>query len=64
MINIDIELDGDMTLSKAHSISHIIEKKIKEDLQYEVFDVIIHIEPYGDVIHEEDIGISRDVLKK
>ena len=63
MINIDIELDGEMTLAEAHKISHQIEKKIKEGLEYEVFDVIIHIEPYGDDIHEEEIGISKDVLK-
>jgi cation diffusion facilitator family transporter len=62
MINIDIELDGEMSLAKAHEISHKIEKKIKEGLDYEVFDVIIHIEPFGDDIHEETIGISRDVL--
>ena len=63
MINIDIELDGNMSLSEAHEISHKIEKKIKNELDYEVFDVIIHIEPYGDDIHEEDIGISKEVLK-
>ena len=62
MINIDIELDGEMKLSKAHEISHRIEKKIKDELDYEVFDVIIHIEPYGDDIHEEDIGISKEEL--
>lgn len=62
MINIDIELDGEMSLSNAHEISHRIEKEIKEKLDYEVFDVIIHIEPFGDDIHEEDIGISKDVL--
>lgn len=62
MINIDIELDGEMSLAKAHKISHKIEKKIKEELDYEVFDVIIHIEPFGDNTHEETIGISRDVL--
>jgi len=63
MINIDIELNGRMTLKEAHEISHIIEKKVKGELKYDVFDVIIHIEPFGDHIHEEVIGISKDVLK-
>ena len=63
MINIDIEMDGEMKLSEAHEISHRIEKKIKDELDYEVFDVIIHIEPYGDDIHEEEIGISKEELK-
>ena len=64
MINIDIELDGNMTLSNAHEISHIVEKNIKEGLEHEVFDVVIHVEPYGDKIKEENLGISKDVLKK
>ena len=64
MINIDIELDGEMSLLKAHEISHIIEKKIKEELKYEVFDVIIHVEPIGDDTQEEKLGISKDVLEK
>jgi len=62
MINIDIELNGSMTLKHAHEISHHVEKEIKEKLSYEVFDVIIHIEPYGDHIHEEEIGISKEEL--
>ncbi len=64
MINIDIELDGSMTLSNAHEISHYVEKNIKEGLDHEVFDVVIHIEPYGDKIKEENLGISKEVLKK
>ncbi len=63
MINIDIELEGEMSLLKAHEISHKIEKKIRNELDYEIFDVVIHIEPYGDVIKEEEIGISKEVLK-
>jgi cation diffusion facilitator family transporter len=62
MINIDIELNGKMTLSHAHEISHIVEKEIREELGQEVFDVVIHIEPYGDNIREENLGISKDGL--
>lgn len=64
MINIDIELDGNMTLSDAHKVSHVVEKSIREGLDHDVFDVVIHIEPYGDKIEEENLGISKDVLKK
>jgi cation diffusion facilitator family transporter len=63
MINIDIELDGEMSLSQAHEISHVVEKKIREELDREVMDVIIHIEPYGDIIEEERLGVTKDVLK-
>lgn len=64
MINIDIELDGEMTLMHAHEISHVVEQNIREKLSYEIFDVILHIEPYGDNIEEGEIGISKDELGK
>jgi cation diffusion facilitator family transporter len=62
MINIDIELDGEMSLKQAHEISHFVEKQIREGIGREVMDVIIHIEPYGDEISEEKLGITKDVL--
>lgn len=64
MINIDIEVDGDITLKEAHIISHIVEKKIKCGLIQDVLDVIIHVEPYDDNIEEQKLGITRDVLNK
>jgi cation diffusion facilitator family transporter len=64
MINIDIELDGKMSLQHAHSISHVVENTIREKLSYDVFDVILHIEPVGDKIKEEEIGISKAELRK
>ncbi len=62
MINIDIELDGEMTLLHAHEISHVVEKRIRDGLENEVFDVILHIEPFGDEIREEELGISKNEL--
>jgi cation diffusion facilitator family transporter len=62
MVNIDIELDGDMTLHDAHEISHVVEKEIKTGLDEEVLDVIIHVEPYGDETEEQRLGISKEVL--
>jgi len=62
MINIDIELDGKMSLKNAHDISHKIEKKIREELKYDIFDVIIHSEPIGHHIIEQNIGISKETL--
>ncbi len=62
MINIDIEFDGEMSLSHAHELSHIVEQNIREGIVREVMDVIIHIEPYGDETREEKIGITKDVL--
>lgn len=64
MINIDIELDGKMSVYHAHELSHIIERKIREGLDHEVLDVVIHSEPYGDQIKEQNLGITRASLKK
>lgn len=64
MVNIDIELDGEMSLKEAHSISHVIEKSIKCGLEQEVLDVIIHIEPYDDTIEEQQLGITRKTLEE
>jgi cation diffusion facilitator family transporter len=64
MINIDIELDGEMSLKHAHEISHVVEQKIKDGLENQIFDVILHIEPFGDKIKEEELGISKEVLAK
>jgi cation diffusion facilitator family transporter len=63
MVNIDIELDGEMTLRQAHRVSHNVEKKIKTGLEQEVFDVIIHIEPYGDITAEQQLGISKEGIE-
>jgi cation diffusion facilitator family transporter len=62
MVNIDIELDGDMTLHDAHQVSHIVEREIKTGLDQDVLDVIIHIEPYGDETEEQRLGVSKEVL--
>jgi cation diffusion facilitator family transporter len=62
MINIDIELDGEMSIHDAHELSHFVEKEIKSGLDQEVLDVIIHIEPYGDKTEEQRLGISKELL--
>lgn len=61
MINIDIEVDGEMSISKAHQIAHDVEDKIKTEVE-NVFDVAIHVEPHGDHIEEKEIGVSKESL--
>jgi cation diffusion facilitator family transporter len=60
-INIDIEMDGKLSLAETHRIAHDVENEIKERIP-EVFDVSIHVEPEGEHIEEKDIGISRKGL--
>ena len=61
MINADIEIDGSMSLSEAHHISHEVERAIREEMD-DVFDVAIHVEPVGDTTDEKDFGVHRDHL--
>lgn len=62
MINIDIEVEGSITVSEAHRIAHNVEDLIKNKVE-DVFDVAIHIEPHGDHIEEKDLGVSKKELK-
>jgi len=61
MIAIDIEVDGNLSLSQAHKIAHQVEHEIQLRIE-NVFDVTIHVEPLGDKISEKKLGISRDKL--
>ncbi len=58
VIDMDIEVDCDLTVKEAHKISHLIEEKIKEEIK-DVYDIITHIEPYGDVDKDEKFGLSK-----
>jgi cation diffusion facilitator family transporter len=61
MINIDIEVDGNIPLIEAHRIAHEVESKIKCTID-DVFDVAIHMEPHGEHIEEKELGISKKEL--
>ncbi len=61
MINIDLEVDGDITLRQAHELAHKVEESIKNRID-NVFDVAIHVEPLGDQTEEKKFGISRKHL--
>ncbi len=61
MINIDLEVDGGLTLNEAHELAHSVENSIKEHVE-NVFDVSIHVEPLGDKIKEKQIGITKSHL--
>ena len=64
MIDIDIEVDGSKTVAEAHAISHRVEKKIKDSIN-NIYDIVIHIEPYGDIDKDEKFGVSdRNINKK
>jgi len=61
MINIDIEVDGNFTLYKAHEIAHQVEDHIRQDLT-NIFDIVIHIDPKDHHENEMDKGIWREQI--
>jgi cation diffusion facilitator family transporter len=61
MINLDIEVDPEITVSSAHEIAKNVELRIKEDLD-RVYDVMVHIEPRGNLEADEKFGISEKEL--
>jgi len=61
VIEVHIEVDGSRTVTEAHDISHDVEQRIKRGIK-NVYDVIVHVEPYGNVEDDETFGVStKDV---
>ncbi len=63
LIALDVEVDGKLSLKEAHEIGAQIEKGIKMEVQ-NVYDILVHIEPIGNVEPDEVFGVSEDILKK
>lgn len=59
-IDLDIEVSGSLTVTKAHEIAQNVEKSIREAIP-DVYDIMVHIEPNGLGEHdEEQFGLKRD----
>lgn len=61
LIALDIEVEGNLSLHDAHQIGAQVERDLKQDIQ-NVYDVLVHIEPIGNVEPDEVFGISEDKL--
>ncbi|PIE97641.1 MAG: cation transporter [Treponema sp.] len=63
-IDLDIEVDKDLTVLEAHHISEEVAKNINIKLK-NVYDVVIHIEPYGmGEQYAEQFGLSQKSLNE
>jgi cation diffusion facilitator family transporter len=64
-IDIDIEVDPNLTVREAHRIASAVEIAIRESLEG-VYDIMVHVEPAGVGRHgDEGYGLSeRDVEKR
>lgn len=63
MIDLDIEADGDISLSEAHAIAEQVEESIRQSLD-NVYDIVVHVEPRGRHHAEERFGVRPDMMKQ
>lgn len=63
MINLDIEVDPDLSVREAHEIAKNVENHIKNNIE-KVYDIMVHIEPSGNIEKDEKFGVSEDDLKQ
>ncbi|GMO57782.1 MAG: cation diffusion facilitator family transporter [Termitinemataceae bacterium] len=62
-IDIDIEVDGNLTVTHAHEIATQVENAIRLKLEA-VYDIMVHIEPIdSDDFNTEAFGLSEDSVK-
>ena len=62
IIDMDIEVDGSLTVKQGHAVAMTVEKKIQDTVP-NVYDVQVHVEPEGNVEDHESFGVTEDLLK-
>ena len=63
IVDLDIEVDGNLTVTEAHGIAQHTERAIKAAIG-NVYDVLVHVEPLGNVENRERYGLSRRKLDR
>ncbi|MFP4363805.1 MAG: cation diffusion facilitator family transporter [Spirochaetia bacterium] len=58
VIDLDIEVPGEKTVLEGHEISIQVENEIRNKI-YNIFDIMVHVEPEGNVAHREGFGLSE-----
>jgi cation diffusion facilitator family transporter len=61
LVAMDIEVDKNLRLYQAHDLSKKVENKIRE-LEPNIYDILIHIEPEGNIEDDEVYGISKESI--
>ncbi len=59
VVDLDIEVEGCLSVTSAHTIAQNTEQRIKE-LVPNAYDVLVHVEPRGNVEHAERYGLRND----
>ncbi len=61
VVDLDVEVDGSLTVTQAHAIGREIEQAIEASID-NVYDVVVHVEPLGNVENHERYGVSQRKL--
>ena len=62
MVNLDIEVEPDLSVKEAHEIARNVEKSIKSNLK-NIYDIMVHVEPLGNQEEDEKYGIKESDIK-
>ena len=62
LIALDIEADGKLSLDDAHKICVKVEQALKEAIP-NIYDILVHVEPKGNIEPDEAFGISEENIK-
>ncbi len=57
VVAVDIEVDAELKISEAHQIARQVEQSLKK-LLVKVYDILVHVEPLGNIEPDETDGIS------
>lgn len=63
IVDLDIEVDGTLTVTEAHEVAQETERAIKSAVN-NVYDVLVHVEPRGNVEGSERYGVSQRKLNR
>jgi cation diffusion facilitator family transporter len=63
LVAVDIEVDPDLKILEGHRIARQVEKSLKKAL-VNVYDIIVHVEPIGNVEDEVEGITTRDIEER
>ena len=63
IIAVDIEVDPELKISEAHQVARRVEQSLKQTL-VKVYDILVHVEPLGNIERDEKDGITHEDIKK
>ncbi len=62
MVNLDVEVQPDLSVKEAHEIARNVEKSIKSNLK-NIYDIMVHVEPLGNQEVDEKYGITESDIE-